>query len=141
MVPSYRNVIRANPLLATYQTLFVVYFIGLGGLLALLILRIAIGVILGLLFGSMTLLLGICMFALSLSKLSGGNSPLARRLLARLIVRLRCRSCGQDGIAILDFGTNTITAEPITVDDVLDTHDLLARTDRPPADLFPALIA
>jgi len=29
----------------------------------------------------------------------------------------------------------------ITVDDVLDTHDLLARTDRPPADLFPALIA
>jgi len=60
---------------------------------------------------------------------------------ARLIVRLRCRSCGQDGIAILDFGTNTITAEPITVDDVLDTHDLLARTDRPPADLFPALIA
>jgi hypothetical protein len=60
---------------------------------------------------------------------------------ARLIVRLRCRSCGQDGIAILDFGTNTITADPITVDDVLDTHDVLARTDRPPADLFPALIA
>lgn len=60
---------------------------------------------------------------------------------ARLIVRLRCRSCGQDGIAILDFGTNTITAEPITADDVLDAHDLLARVDRPPAELFPALVA
>ena len=59
---------------------------------------------------------------------------------ARLIVRLRCRSCGQDGIAILDFGTNTIAAEPITADDVLDTHDLLAHTERPPAELFPALI-
>ena len=31
---------------------------------------------------------------------------------ARLIVRLRCRSCGQDGIAILDFGTNTVAANP-----------------------------
>jgi len=47
MLPSNRNLIRANPLLETYQTLFVVYFIGLGGLLALLILRIVIGVILG----------------------------------------------------------------------------------------------
>jgi hypothetical protein len=60
---------------------------------------------------------------------------------ARLIVRLRCRSCGQDGIAILDFGTNTITAEPITADDVLDAHDLLAHANRPPAELFPALAA
>ena len=59
---------------------------------------------------------------------------------SRLIVRLRCRSCGQDGIAILDFGTTTTVVEdPITVDDVLDCHDLLARTVRPPTDLFPAL--
>lgn len=47
MLPSNRNVIRANPLLATYQTLFVISFIGLGGLLALLILRIVIWIILG----------------------------------------------------------------------------------------------
>src|SRR5207237_10060078 len=33
---------------------------------------------------------------------------------SRLIVRLRCRSCGQDGIASLDFGTNTVAANPIT---------------------------
>ena len=59
---------------------------------------------------------------------------------ARLIVRLRCRSCGQDGIAILDFGTNTVAANPITVDDVLDTHDLLAIARHPPVDLFPVLI-
>jgi hypothetical protein len=58
---------------------------------------------------------------------------------ARLIVRLRCRSCGQDGIAILDFGTNAIEMDPITVDDVLDTHDLLARVQQPPQELFPAL--
>ncbi|TME60980.1 MAG: hypothetical protein E6I51_09955 [Chloroflexi bacterium] len=59
---------------------------------------------------------------------------------ARLIVRLRCRGCGQDGIAILDFGANVIAADPITVDDVLDTHDLLARASCPPTDLFPALV-
>jgi hypothetical protein len=60
---------------------------------------------------------------------------------SRLIVRLRCRSCGQDGIAILDFGTNALApAEPpITTDDVLDVHDLLAATTRPPGELFPAL--
>ena len=46
MLPSNRNVIRANPLLATYQTLFVVYFIGIGWLLGMLILGIVIGVIL-----------------------------------------------------------------------------------------------
>ena len=50
---------------------------------------------------------------------------------SRLIVRLRCRSCGQDGIAILDFGA----------DEVLDCHDLLARAARPPRELFPALAA
>jgi hypothetical protein len=59
---------------------------------------------------------------------------------SRLIVRLRCRSCGQDGIAILDFGTTAPAAEPITVDDVLDTHDLLARASHPPTELFPALV-
>ena len=58
---------------------------------------------------------------------------------ARLIVRLRCRSCGQDGIAILDFGANQVAPDPISTDDVLDIHDLLARTERPPAELFPAL--
>ena len=47
---------------------------------------------------------------------------------ARLIVRLRCRGCGQDGIAILDFGAN------------VDTHDLLARASCPPTDLFPTLV-
>ena len=57
----------------------------------------------------------------------------------RLIVRLRCRSCGQDGIAILDFGTAGVVPAPITVDDVLDTHDLLACAERPPQDLFPIL--
>jgi len=57
----------------------------------------------------------------------------------RLIVRLRCRSCGRDGIAILDFGGTGMGPAPITVDDVLDTHDLLARAECPPADLFPAL--
>jgi hypothetical protein len=57
----------------------------------------------------------------------------------RLIVRLRCRSCGQDGIAILDFGGTVMGPAPITVDDVLDTHDLLARAECPPVDLFPAL--
>src|SRR2546428_6751573 len=58
---------------------------------------------------------------------------------SRLIVRLRCRSCGQDGIAILDFGTNPVAPDPISVDDVIDTHDLLARASRPPPELFPAL--
>jgi hypothetical protein len=58
---------------------------------------------------------------------------------SRLIVRLRCRSCGQDGIAILDFGTTQVAPDPITVDDVLDTHDLLAIASRPPTALFPAL--
>jgi len=58
---------------------------------------------------------------------------------SRLIVRLRCRSCGQDGIAILDFGTKPVAPEPITADDVLDTHDLLARASGPPTELFPAL--
>jgi hypothetical protein len=60
---------------------------------------------------------------------------------SRLIVRLRCRACGQDGIAILDFGTNPIEVDPITADDVLDCHDLLARAARPPSELFPALAA
>ena len=58
---------------------------------------------------------------------------------SRLIVRLRCRSCGQDGLAILDFGAKAVTPDPITMDDVLDAHDLLARASRPPGDLFPAL--
>src|SRR3989449_9443496 len=58
---------------------------------------------------------------------------------SRLIVRLRCRSCGQDGMAILDFGTNPVAPDPISVDDVIDTHDLLARASRPPTELFPAL--
>jgi len=60
---------------------------------------------------------------------------------SRLIVRLRCRSCGQDGIAILDFGTNPVEVDPITADDVLDCHDLLARAVSPPSELFPALAA
>ncbi|HTD64373.1 MAG TPA: hypothetical protein VK732_06520 [Verrucomicrobiae bacterium] len=60
---------------------------------------------------------------------------------SRLIVRLRCRSCGQDGIAILDFGTSPVEVDPITADDVLDCHDLLARASRPPSELFPALAA
>jgi len=58
---------------------------------------------------------------------------------SRLIVRLRCRACGQDGIAILDFGTSAVAPDPITVDDVLDTHDLLVIASRPPTELFPAL--
>ncbi|TMF62217.1 MAG: hypothetical protein E6I20_12340 [Chloroflexi bacterium] len=57
----------------------------------------------------------------------------------RLIVRLRCRSCGQDGIAILDFGAGGIAPAPITADDVLVAHDLLAHADHPPVELFPAL--
>ena len=60
---------------------------------------------------------------------------------SRLIVRLRCRSCGQDGIAILDFGTSPVEVDPITADDVLDCHDLLARAARPPSELFPAIAA
>ena len=60
---------------------------------------------------------------------------------SRLIVRLRCRSCGQDGIAILDFGVAPLEANPITVDEVLDCHDLLASLARPPSELFPALAA
>jgi len=60
---------------------------------------------------------------------------------SRLIVRLRCRSCGQDGIAILDFGTSPVEIDPITADDVLDCHDLLARAGRPPSELFPVLAA
>ena len=60
---------------------------------------------------------------------------------SRLIVRLRCRSCGQDGLAILEYATASATPEPdpITVDDVLDTHDLLTCCRTPPAELFPAL--
>jgi hypothetical protein len=54
---------------------------------------------------------------------------------------LRCRSCGQDGIAILDFGSLAIGPAPLTIDDVLDAHDLLARNGRPPLELFPALVA
>ena len=57
---------------------------------------------------------------------------------SRLIVRLRCRSCGQDGIAILDFGGTPVEVDPITVDEVLDCHDLLAGAARPPSELFPA---
>jgi len=60
---------------------------------------------------------------------------------SRLIVRLRCRSCGQDGIAILDFGATPADVEPITADEVLDCHDLLARAARPPRELFPVLAA
>jgi hypothetical protein len=59
---------------------------------------------------------------------------------SRLIVRLRCRSCSQDGIAILDFGATSVAEDPITVDDVLDCHDLLAVAARPPRELFPALV-
>jgi hypothetical protein len=58
---------------------------------------------------------------------------------SRLIVRLRCRACGQDGIAILDFGPTPAAPDPITVDDVLDCHDLLAKAAHPPTELFPAL--
>src|SRR5438105_3912459 len=46
MSRSNPNVIRANPLLATYQTLFILWFIVLGGLLGMLILGIVISVIL-----------------------------------------------------------------------------------------------
>ena len=60
---------------------------------------------------------------------------------SRLIVRLRCRSCSQDGIAILDFGAPPLDIDPITVDDVLDCHDLLASGARPPSELFPAIAA
>ncbi len=60
---------------------------------------------------------------------------------SRLIVRLRCRSCGQDGMAILDFGAPPLEIDPITVDEVLDCHDLLASGARPPSELFPALAA
>jgi len=60
---------------------------------------------------------------------------------SRLIVRLRCRSCSQDGIAILDFGTTPVEVAPITADEVLDCHDLLARAARPPTELFPSLAA
>ena len=60
---------------------------------------------------------------------------------SRLIVRLRCRSCGQDGIAILDFGATPVEVDPITADEVLDCHDLLARAAGPPAELFPAIAA
>ena len=60
---------------------------------------------------------------------------------SRLIVRMRCRSCGEDGIAILDHGAaaNEPPGEPITSDDVLDAHDLLARDSHPPAALFSTL--
>ena len=60
---------------------------------------------------------------------------------SRLIVRLRCRSCGQDGIAILDFGATPVEVDPITADEVLDCHDLLAHDARPPSELFPSLAA
>jgi len=60
---------------------------------------------------------------------------------SRLIVRLRCRQCGQDGIAILDFGAPPVEVDPITADDVLDCHDLLAHAARPPSELFPAIAA
>jgi RNase P subunit RPR2 len=60
---------------------------------------------------------------------------------SRLIVRLRCRACGQDGIAILDFGVAPVVVEPITADEVLDCHDLLAGAARPPSALFPAIAA
>jgi hypothetical protein len=60
---------------------------------------------------------------------------------SRLIVRLRCRSCGQDGIAILDFGATPVEVDPITADEVLDCHDLLAGEARPPSELFPAIAA
>ena len=42
MSSSNPNVIRANPLLVTYQTLFVIYFIGFGGLLGMLILGLGL---------------------------------------------------------------------------------------------------
>jgi len=60
---------------------------------------------------------------------------------SRLIVRLRCRSCAQDGLAILDFGGAPVEVAPITVDEVLDCHDLLARAAHPPSELFPVLAA
>lgn len=46
MIPSNPNMIRANPLLETYRTLFALWFIVFGGFLMLLIFRIVIGVIL-----------------------------------------------------------------------------------------------
>ena len=58
---------------------------------------------------------------------------------SRLIVRLRCRACALDGIAIVDFGAKPADAGPITADEVLDCHDLLGRSTRPPSDLFPAI--
>ena len=60
---------------------------------------------------------------------------------SRLIVRLRCRTCAQDGIAILDFGGTPPDVDPITADEVLDCHDLLAVASRPPVELFPAVAA
>src|SRR5688500_14267480 len=71
----------------------------------------------------------------------GGDIAAAVTEPSRLIVRLRCRSCGQDGIAILDFGAAPIEVDPITADDVLDCHDLLAVAARPPSELFPAIAA
>jgi hypothetical protein len=71
----------------------------------------------------------------------GGDIAAVVTEASRLIVRLRCRSCGQDGIAILDFGARLVEVDPITADDVLDCHDLLAHVARPPSELFPALAA
>jgi hypothetical protein len=34
-----------------------------------------------------------------------------------------------------------LEVDPITVDEVLDCHDLLASLARPPSELFPALAA
>src|SRR5438105_10943569 len=46
---------------------------------------------------------------------------------SRLIVRLRCRSCGQDGIAIRHFGTCHVQADRMTADDLLGCHVRLHR--------------
>src|SRR5712692_5715753 len=58
---------------------------------------------------------------------------------SRLLVRLRCRSCGQDGLALRESGAAEVRPEPITADDVLDAHDVLAHAEHPPVELFPAL--
>ena len=54
----------------------------------------------------------------------------------RVLVQIACLSCGESSVAVIDR-TGEPAGPPLTFDDVLDAHDLLAAWTRPASELFP----
>src|SRR2546426_682352 len=55
---------------------------------------------------------------------------------AGVLVQIACLSCGESSVAVIDR-TGEPAGPPLTFDDVLDAHDLLAAWTRPASELFP----